>query len=256
MDPKIAICTHMVSSLDVAASLVKERDHLAIDYSINEEKMLRLENNIRELRKLFRGQQIEIRYHGFFKSMEIGHCDEGKASLSLGYMKLVVDAISRVNGKHLTVHIGLNSSEHGELNLKHARDNLKELVEFGCTKGVKVCLENLKKGPTSEPEQFLNLVQMSGANVTFDIGHAISSDAGKNGVKAHDFIQMASPHIVNAHVYEAEEDCGHIAPQSNKKIKLALKALSATSCDWWVVELGDSEDIRRTIGFIQPYISH
>lgn len=255
MKPKIAVCTHMIPSIEEVAALARENGSLAIDYSLDSQNLHACGTDIERLHDLTRGSELEIRYHCFFGDVEIGHTDARHGDTALAKIKEAIDHVQRFGGRYVTLHVGLNSRVHGELDWENALKNLRELVSFGKQRGVTVCLENLKSGFTSEPEPFLKLIELSGASVTFDIGHAISSDAGKNGACAEEFVRLVSPYIVNAHIYEAEEAPGHIAPKDLNTIEPVLRELIKTDCGWWVIELGDQEEIRRTRNLIQSFLS-
>jgi sugar phosphate isomerase/epimerase len=102
-------------------------------------------------------------------------------------------------------------------------------VGVGRDVGVTVAVENLRWGPTSDPEAFLDLVDGSGARVTFDVGHAASSDAAARGYTAAHFARDLGGRIVGAHVYGRENERHH-PPASLEEISDVLEALLETGC--------------------------
>lgn len=263
MRPKIALCTHMISSFEKVVSLARENGYTAVDYSLDSQNMGLLSHDILRIEELSRGSQLEVRYHCPFGDVEIAHADSQLAGMALSQLKAAIVYVQRAGGparqtqaggRYLTIHMGLNSKAHGELHWENGLRNLRELVKYGKERDVVVCLENLKTGFTSEPERFLELIEVSGAKVTFDIGHAASSLSARNGHSAARFARLVAPHIVNAHIYE-EEGPGHIAPTDLTKIEGALKELVDAGCRWWVIELTDPAEVKRTQQLLNSFLN-
>ena len=84
-----------------------------------------------------------------------------------------MDAVSKLGGKHIIVHLCLNYKFNmEEMCFESAKRNMKEIVDYAKSKGITVCLENLTFGFTCEPDPYLCLIQSSGASANIDIGHA------------------------------------------------------------------------------------
>jgi hypothetical protein len=65
---------------------------------------------------------------------------------------------------------------------------------------------------------------------------------------------MVAPYVRNAHVYEREEG-SHIAPLDLVALTAPLDVLlDETHCDWWVVELHNVEDARRTRAMLAEFL--
>lgn len=254
MRPKIALCTHMIPSLKKVVSLAQENGYTAIDYSLKFQNLPLLTVDLRKLEELCRGSELEVRYHCPFSDVEIAHADSRLAKVALSRLKAAIVHVQKGGGRYLTIHMGLNSKMHNELSWENGLRNLRELVKYGKDRGVVVCLENLRTGFTSQPERFLKLVEVTGAKVTFDIGHATSSLSAKNGTSAAEFIRLVAPYIVNAHIYEKEEP-GHIAPTDLKSIGGVLEELVNAGCGWWVIELGQPAEVRQTQQLIYSFLN-
>lgn len=253
--PKLALCTRIMPSLEVVLSHAKKNGYKALDYSLDWRLPFFSAYETKKFKETVQGNHLEIRYHLLFGPIEMGHKDRETALSSLKVLKRCLEIINHFGGKYATVHIGLGASPQ-DLSWKRAIQHLRELVRYGRSLNVKVCLENLKNGWTSEPQRFIELVEESGALVTFDIGHAFSSPQANNGgISCSKFIRMIAPKIVNAHIYEAEST-SHLPPQNLKIIGPALSELLKTQCDWWVIELGEEQWIKHTRNLLDTFFDN
>jgi sugar phosphate isomerase/epimerase len=207
---------------------------------------------------------LELRFH-LSPEVEMAHADAAVAARALEHLKLGVDIAARYGGHsasarqalppastYATVHLACNESPPGDLDWAAALDNLSALVAYGAARGVTVCLENLRRGWTSDPDRFLELVQRSGASVTFDLGHANSSSLSHRRLE---FLDRVAPRVVNAHVYAYEQEhVGHLAPSDLSVLRPLLAALLATSCDWWLIELSDRAAMERTRALLVDFL--
>ncbi|MFZ3063651.1 MAG: TIM barrel protein, partial [Actinomycetota bacterium] len=125
MKPKIAVCTHMIPSIEEVAALAQENGSLAIDYSLESQKLDAVETDIERLHELTRGSDLEIRYHCFFGDVEIGHTNADHGDMALTRIKEAIDGVQRFGGRYVTLHVGLNSRVHGELDWENALKNLR-----------------------------------------------------------------------------------------------------------------------------------
>lgn len=255
MAPKIAICARPMLSLGETLAYAGKNGYSALDWSFDSEGLSLLEKDGKAFKTLLEGDDgLEVRYHCFLESIELAHIDSHAAEESLRILKFCVDRVREFGGGYVTVHIGLWAEFDGEISWDRAVENLSRLVDYGNARGIIVCLENLKAGLTSDPGLFLKLVELTGAKVTFDLGHANSSLHARNGCSGLDFLKMVSPHVVNAHVYEAENP-HHIAPQDLDLIGPMLEHLLQTNCDWWVIELEDKQEVEHTRALLQSFLN-
>ena len=133
--------------------------------------------------------------------------------------------------------------------------NLRDLVQYGADRGVKVCLENLAWGWTSKPNLFEKLIRRTSAGVTFDIGHARACESVR--IQYFDVQDFVSPHpdrVYNAHVYHTETDQGHIPPTRIEDIEKRLDILRHIGCRWWVIEIRDAKKLLWTKQMVDDYI--
>ena len=99
----------------------------------------------------------------------------------------------------------------------------------------------------------MSLADATGARVTFDVGHANSSDIAAAGYSAERFATDLGERIAGAHVYERECETHH-APDDLDRIGDTLHALCDVGCDWWTVELVDPDDASRTAAMLGGFL--
>ena len=254
MEPILAVCGHTAPSLETTVALVREvAGHAGVELSLTPHNLGSTAETTRALRALSPHEHLKIRYHLPLGYREIGHENPAEADLALEWMTEAVSQVAVAGGRYLTVHAGLPlDATRGRISATTER--LAEIVAHGAGLGVEVCIENLRWGLTSDPDEFMGLVTGSGASVTLDVGHAASSDVAARGFGAEQFARMVAPYVRNAHVYEREEGC-HIAPLDLVALTAPLDVLlDETRCDWWVVELHNVEDARRTRAMLAAFL--
>ncbi len=185
-----------------------------------------------------------VRHHGYFPGYEIGdkRPDRARQAMQLHYQAL--EAIKGLGEQNITVHVGLTA----DIKLDHdlVIQNLRSIVRYGQKHGITVSLENLRFGPTSNPEIVLKWTQLTGAKITMDIGHAVSSErVAKKELSVPQIINMFCHDLVEVHFYESETDRHH-APQDMTILGPVVDKLLTTHCSWWTIELDTYEDILRT----------
>jgi len=260
--PLIAISNRPFSSVQELIDYCLRKECGGIDYSFPYEArtVADLEGETANVREIV-NQGIEIRYHCPFHFMEMAHAEKNKALEALEFFKCCVDFSAGFGGKYMTVHIGLRLKSSEDINPQHAFAHLAELVTYGKSKGVSVCLENLTKGLTNDPHTFMQLIDKTQAGVTFDLGHASAcpwvTEHQRSGV---DFLNILAPRVANAHVYEIErihEATGepyHVAPDDLEFIRPLLSRLMTTTCDWWLIELKVIEQVEHTRTLLKSFL--
>jgi len=187
---------------------------------------------------------MAVRHHGFFPGKEIGH---SRARFSEDAMHLhfkAMDALRGVGEQVMTVHVGLDPNL--PLAFHRVVQNLTRLVEYGKMLGVRVSLENLRQGPTANPRILHDWAQSSGAGITLDIGHALSSECvRRKDISVEKIIDLSAERLMEVHLYESETD-RHWAPRTMDILGPIVDKLVTTACRWWTIELEDTRDICRT----------
>jgi len=162
--------------------------------------------------------------------------------------------VSGLDGKFMTVHLGLGRESYDQLCWERSVGSLADLVDFAEDLGIRVCLENLASGWSSRPELFERLVRKSNAGVTLDIGHArVSPSVLSQHYEFEDFVSPHHERVCNAHVYHEERDDGHAAPESLDDMQERLQLLHSLPCDWWVLELRDQNSLFSTLGVVREF---
>ena len=201
-------------------------------------------------------QPLEIRYHCPFHQVDVGHDDREEAQRAYQLFRRLILLVSKAGGRYLTVHVGLGRDSTIPLSWERTIDNLRRLVEFGANYQVVICLENLAWGWSSKPNLFEKLVRKSGAAVTFDLGHAFSSESIRS--RQFTFEDFVTPHpdrVMNAHIYHRESSrSGHVPPQSLKELADRLDLLRDIGCPWWVIEMREINGLLATKRIIDSYL--
>ncbi len=253
--PKLAIC-NFISNVDELKRTALANGFSGVDWTFKTGDLP--ENDFAEsklLKRIERLEPLEVRYHCAFKGVDLGDADPRKAREAAETFRKACRLVSRLDGRHMTVHMGLGRSSMEELLWERSIRALANLVSFAEGLGIRVCLENLASGWTSRPELFEKLVRKSGASVTLDIGHARVSPSVQSC--RYDFIDFVSPHherICNTHVYHEERDDGHVPPARMEDILDRLTMLSRLPCDWWVLELREEKALLATLRCVRDFL--
>ena len=195
---------------------------------------------------------MPVRYHGFLPGYELGHADPALAERGLDKHLAALDAMHGHGEQVITFHVGLNPDD--PLDARRVVENLTRVVEHGCSLGITVCLENLRRGPTSDPYRVMGWAEASGAMTTFDIGHAVSSETVRSGkLTALQFLEIMSSRLREVHMYERETDRHH-PPTDMSIVGPIVDLLLDTECGWWTIELDDYAEALATRALLVDYL--
>jgi sugar phosphate isomerase/epimerase len=198
-------------------------------------------------------QGMHVRHHAFFPGKEIGHANPEAAEDAMQFHFKALEAICNVDEKMVTVHVGLDPAT--PLDHHRAVLNLTRLVRYGEKMGVAVSLENLRTGPTANPQTLLDWARRSNARITLDIGHAVSSPCvDRKEISVEQIVGLAAGRLVEVHFYESETD-RHWAPQNMDILGPVVDELICTDCRWWTIELEDLQDVIRTRQLLAAYLA-
>lgn len=256
--PKLALSSRYSIQAEELIAFCREAGLDGIEYTIQSETKEGLDVEFANMKKLA-DSGIEIRYHFQFKTVEPDHKDPEFAARSVRYYKDCLDAISLLGGKRIIIHLCLNYKFNmEEMSFESAKRYTKEIVDYAREKGITVCLENLTFGFTCEPDPYLVLLEAINTPANIDIGHVSASPIVMDGtITAEAFIEKILPHTVSAHVYKVEINDDvlrkgwHIAPDKKEDMASRLNLLLDGKSDWWLIELGDREEILRTKKLIE-----
>lgn len=195
---------------------------------------------------------VPVRHHAFFPQFEMGHRDPAAAYRALRVHRAAVEAIHGWGEQVLTVHIGLDRQI--PISGRQAVENLARLVDHAQRLGITVALENLRRGPTSDPETVVEWACRSGAMITLDVGHAISCERVARGdASPLDFIGMFAGRLIEAHVYEREAE-RHYPPHDMSILGPVVDGLLAAGCAWWTIELNEPDEALATRTLLLDYL--
>ena len=256
MHPKIAMC-NIFDDINQLKAFAMKHNFNGIDWSFELDAIPSTPSEesvwIRQMDSL---TPLEVRYHCPFHKIDIGHNDTEKASLAVAVFKKLIRLVSRRSHGYLSIHVGLGRDSTIPLSWDTTIKNLKDLVQYGAERNIKVCLENLAWGWTSKPNLFEKLIRKSGAWATIDIGHAVVCEAvASQQYSVEDFITPHSRNVIQTHLYDEEiSGIGHIPPEDLSDIESRLDTLVKTDCDWWVIEIKEVEGLLKTKGMIDEYL--
>jgi len=220
----------------------------ALEYSPNPEAFDSLPRHVDPLLQA----GIPVRYHGFFPGYEIGHCDSAIAERAMRVHTSVLEAMSGRGEQVITFHVGLHWED--QIDPGRVVENLSRLVERARELGITICLENLRRGPTSNPETGAEWARESGAMITLDVGHAVSCQRVQIGeLTVLDFLELVADRLFEVHMYERETD-RHYPPQDMTILGPIVDRLLATRCTWWTIELDDYAEVLSTRTLLFEYL--
>ena len=194
--------------------------------------------------------------HAPYTDLEIGHRDAEYAAAAVRVLQQYIDAAVDLGAHHVNLHLGSFAPEPEELSWDTLVRNLATLMEYAARRGTEVAVENLRHGPTSDPETFAALLRQTGAPVTFDLGHAHGSawvQSGRGSVT--DFLKSIPTPILAGHLYFTERNDSHFAPARVEDIAAALDGLCEAGCDLWVLELHTRETLEQTRKVVDEYLA-
>jgi len=200
---------------------------------------------------------LEIRYHCAFKGVDLGDEDDRKADAAMKVFRKVCRIVHRLEGKFMTVHLGLGRKSPRGLSWERTISSLSDLVSYAGALGVRLCVENLASGWSSRPQLFEKLVRKTGAGITLDIGHARVCQSVR--CRMHELEDFVTPHpdrVFNAHIYHEEVNDRHLPPQRLEDIRTRLDLLASLPCGWWVLELRDYVPLLATLKAVREYLDN
>jgi len=256
MNPNLALC-NIFPDTHRLGDFAREYGFSGIDWSFDLNRLP--ETPAQEsswVKRLSDISPLEVRFHCPFYQVDLGHHDPAEAEKAGAIFRRIIRLVSRAGGKYLTIHIGLGHDSTEPLSWNGTIDHLREIVLFGAEHGIKVCLENLAWGWTSRPNLFEKLIRRSGAAITFDIGHAYSCESVRSQqYAAEDFISPHDGNVPNAHIYHKEvSGLGHLPPGRLEDIKDRLDLLRSVGCEWWAIEVKETEGLLQTKELLDRYL--
>ncbi len=253
--PQLAMC-NFIPDLEEVRRTALEHGFDGIDWTLKLEDLHTSGVDGKGLlRRISRLHPLKVRYHCAFNGVDLGNADLFKAEEAVDVFRRACQLVSRLEGEFMTIHLGLGRESYDDMIWDHSLNALGELVCYAAGLGVRVCLENLASGWSSRPELFEKLIRLSGAGVTFDIGHArVSPSVQSQFYSLEDFVSPHHESIFSAHIYHEETDEGHLPPASLEDLRERLELLSSTPCDWWVLELREKRALLATLDVVRQFL--
>lgn len=255
MYPKLALCNFMADSSDLHR-FAHRHGFSGIDWTITLDDLPDSQRGeSRLMRTLSSLQDLEVRYHCAFRNTDIGDDNDSKAMAAMDTFRTVCGVVSRLDGKFMTVHLGLGRQSPVGLSWDRTLNKLATLVKYANDLGICLCLENLASGWSSRPELFERLIRKTGAGVTLDIGHARVSPSVQSQIyELEDFVAPHPERVHNAHIYHEEIEDQHVPPQCLDDVRQRLDLLTALRCTWWVLELRREQPLLQTLEVVRQYL--
>ena len=226
-----------------------------VEWSLDGWRLMVARTRRRELLDRLRTASPLCSLHAPYTDLELGHRDPDHAAAALRILQDYVDAASDLAAHHVNVHVGTFAPDPTELSHETIVRNLSALLEYGARRRVPVTVENLRGGPTSDPDAFAAILRATGAPVTFDLGHAAGCPWVQDGRgSVVDFLRSLPTTVLASHVYLVEKDDAHFAPQTVEEIAPVLAALEASGCSYWVLELHALDRLEQTRRIVDRYL--
>lgn len=195
---------------------------------------------------------VPIRFHGRYFGHEIGHPDLRISDSAMQVHLATLETMHRKSEPVVTFHLGLCHRE--PFDPDKGVKNLALLVDAARKWNITVCLENLRRGPASHPENIAAWAEASGASITLDIGHARSCKRVQSGeLLVTDFIDRFAERLYEVHIYGQESD-RHYPINNMASFEPIVDRLLETSCRWWTIELEDPLEALSTRELILSYL--
>jgi sugar phosphate isomerase/epimerase len=249
VEPLLAIVGHLATGPASAWRFAAEHGFAGVELSVAPDADVVAEARREALSAGAAAQAL--RYHLPFHACDV--CDPSPLAASDALARTAAVIRSLSPGDVITIHAPVRDDHEDEHGPHLAAEHLSDLVAVGADRGVTVAVENLRWGPTSDPERFIDLVDRCGARVTFDVGHAASSDAAVRGYTPARFARELGDRIVGAHVYGRENERHH-PPASVGQIAGVLETLCEAGCAWWTVELTSPDEVLATRDMLASFL--
>jgi sugar phosphate isomerase/epimerase len=257
MPPRLFFC-HAPFRKDLQA--VREyrlsRGYAGVEWSLDGWRLMTPRARRRQLLERLHEASPCASLHAPYADLEIGHADPEHALAARRILQDYADAAAELGVHHMNIHVGTFSPDPDEVSFEGAVRQVSLLQEYAARRGVPITVENLRGGPTGDPETFAALLRATGAPVTLDLGHAAGCPwvlEGRGSVL--EFMHAIPTPILASHLYLIERDDTHFPPQTVAEMAPALDLLRERGCDFWLLELHSLETLERTRQVVDEYLS-
>jgi sugar phosphate isomerase/epimerase len=257
MGPTLVFChSPFQKELSEIHAYCKSRRYDGVEWSLDGWRLMLARERRRQMLDRLRAASPVCSLHAPYTDLELGHRDPEHAAAALRILQDYVDAAADLGAHHVNVHVGTFAPDPAELSRESILRNISALLAHGERRRVPVTVENLRGGPTSDPDSFAAILRATGAPVTFDLGHAAGCAWVQDGRgSVVDFLRSVPTRILAGHVYLMEQDDTHFPPKTTAEIAPALAALTAAGCDFWVLELHSLDSLEQTRRIVDQHLS-
>ena len=249
MEPTLALTSRVdARNWQKVADVARSKGFNAIDWNLDYFRIPAASNARSRFNRIADQAGVPSGFHGPCQDIEIGHIRPEVSEAARLYLMMYVDFLSHFKNTHMTLHMGSRSISMDEMDWKTGCYNLRAVSSYGKSKGVTVCIENLKGGWTSDPERIIELAEYADCGITLDLGHARGSAFIRDGrYDLEGFMEVVLPRLHSLHVYDIETPEGlHVAPATLDNIGKALRLALDNGVGWWVIELDKLDVCIRT----------
>ena len=197
---------------------------------------------------------LPVRLHAFFPGDELGDVSvEGANRARHKHVALLEHAADILETPVVTCHFGLRPEP--KVAMAQLEDSLGQLVQRAKALGCVVAIENLRTGLASDPALVARLAEVTDAQITLDVGHALSCDkVGRGEITVREIINLFALRLAEVHYYERETDHHH-APQDMQILGPVVSDLCQhTKVTWWTIELDSTTEIAHTVKITREYL--
>ncbi len=231
MGKKISNSTWCCKNIDDALALVQSNGYIEWDvntlpFSLNLRRMTYVRDFIKD--------NGEVRFHLPHAFWDIGVGDKSILENSFGYYCRLFKMMEFLNTQYAVVHIGAATESDEDI----ALENLFKLARCANDNGVKLCVENLIHGLSSNMSFLKKCLEIPYINMCLDTGHAECVYREK-GEEVFQWIFSFRDKILHAHVYHYEDEHMNHIPFTEETIKgyKWLEILRDSPCEWYTMEL-------------------
>jgi len=195
------------------------------------------------IKELLDAHGLGVSVHGSFWDLNPASHHRELQKLTLTQVRRSIDACRTLGGEIVVLHFGRCPVPYAKDFLEEAKRRYRRFIEkclpYARERGVTLALENAIGQPTTYPsnvEELKQLVlELEGAKVAFDIGHAHLAErrAGMNdtGLAIANDIKDLRGHLVHAHVHDNRgKNDDHLPPGDGdinfKPVVDALRAIN------------------------------
>jgi sugar phosphate isomerase/epimerase len=240
--------------IEAVAAYARRHRYAGVEWYLDHRRLPVSPGTRSHLFKAMRHRGLGVRFHAPAADVEIGHRDPVIAETSLRYLLMYIDFLSEVAPTTVTVHIGSRSLPMELLAWEPTLAHLRRVAAAGRERGVTVCLENLKRGWSSDPHRLLAMAEAANCAVTLDLGHARASEFVQNGGTLEAFHAVVGQRVANVHVYQIETPEGrHLPLEGVADHGPTLDALLSHGAHVWVLELSNLQDLEQTRLALRAY---